>query len=298
MATTPSTLRGSARQQANRAPNPIALWHLLSLDAPTVATLWTWFIARTCGLRLPWVSLAAMALAVWILYAADRLLDARVLNTEPLAEQQELEPRHHFHHRHRPAFLAGIVACSMALTPLLLHLADAALRLYLVEAGVLVAWFLVIHIASGSRRLPKELAVGPFFAAAVFIPTVSRLPADRPALLAPAVLFSALCSLNCLYIYAWEHEPAERRSRSHPSTRVALRNLGLLTFCAVLAGVLIATLLPGVWQLPVACSLSTAALFTLHRLRSRLRPTTLRAAADLALLTPVLVLPLFNLLSS
>jgi hypothetical protein len=238
-----------------------------------------------------------MALAVWILYAADRLLDARVLNTAPLAEQQELEPRHHFHHRHRPAFLAGIVACSLALTPLLLKLPPEALRLYLVEAGVLVAWFLVIHIASGSRRLPKELAVGPFFAAAVFIPTVSRLPADRPALLAPAVLFSALCSLNCLYIYAWEHEPEERRSRSHPSTRVAVRNLGLLTAAVAVAGVVLGTVLPGVWPLPVACSLSAAALFTLHRLRSRLHPTTLRAAADLALLTPALLLPFLRLLT-
>ncbi len=32
-------------------PSPLALWHLLSLDAPTVAALWTVFIARSVGLN-------------------------------------------------------------------------------------------------------------------------------------------------------------------------------------------------------------------------------------------------------
>ncbi|SNT24297.1 hypothetical protein SAMN05421770_10638 [Granulicella rosea] len=291
-----------------RAPNPIVLWHLLSLDAPTVATLWTWFIARACHLRLPWESLAAMAFAVWILYAADRLLDARILNALPLAKHEELEPRHHFHHRHRPAFLAGIALCSLALTPLLLRLPAEALRLYLIEGALLVAWFLIIHISSGSRRLPKELAVGPFFAAATFIPTVSRLPAERPALLAPAILFSALCSLNCLYIYAWEHSGPKAKARHpersegflhfarssggnpHPTTRFALNLLPLLTPALAIAGALLATLEPAIWRLPAACALSALALLTLHRLRARLDPTILRAAADLALLTPLLLL--------
>ena len=60
--------------------NPLALWHLLSLDAPTVAALWTWFIASANHIRLPLSSALAMALAVWMLYAADRLMDARLMD--------------------------------------------------------------------------------------------------------------------------------------------------------------------------------------------------------------------------
>ena len=70
--------------EAKRTVTPLTLWHLLSLDAPTVAVLWTWFIARTNHVHLPLASLAAMALAVWILYAADRFLDARLLDATHL----------------------------------------------------------------------------------------------------------------------------------------------------------------------------------------------------------------------
>ena len=56
------------------------MWHLLSLDAPTVAAVWVVFVGRSVGVRLPWVEPAAMFVAVWMIYAADRLLDARVLD--------------------------------------------------------------------------------------------------------------------------------------------------------------------------------------------------------------------------
>ena len=59
---------------------PSPLWHLLSLDAPTVAALWTWFIAATNHIHLPLSSPLAMFIAVWTLYAADRVLDAQSPN--------------------------------------------------------------------------------------------------------------------------------------------------------------------------------------------------------------------------
>ena len=93
---------------ATRTPthSPLALWHLLSLDAPTVAALWTWFIARANHLQLPLSATVAMGLAVWMLYAADRLLDAQSTHHDPL------EARHLFHHRHHTAFLIGIFAAT------------------------------------------------------------------------------------------------------------------------------------------------------------------------------------------
>ena len=64
-----------------RVTSPLALWHLLSLDAPTVAALWTYFIARANHVQLSYAVPAAMFLAVWLIYAADRLLDTRHLAT-------------------------------------------------------------------------------------------------------------------------------------------------------------------------------------------------------------------------
>lgn len=278
-----------------RTANPLALWHLLSLDAPTVAALWVWFIARACQVRLPAVAPLAMAVAVWMLYATDRLLDARVLNA-PGCAPDELEARHLFHHQYRRAFLAGIGLGMVALGALLPGLNPLALRLYLVEGALLAAWFFVLHASDSAHHLPKEIAVGMFFAAATFIPTVGR-EADAPgihtALLPCAFLFAALCSLNCLFIYAWEHDCGDASARqAHATTRLALRHLFELAVVVMLAGIASAIVASSTLRvIPAACALSAAALLALDRNRRSISRTTLRAAADAALLTPVLLLP-------
>ncbi|HVG26251.1 MAG TPA: hypothetical protein VM865_01500 [Acidobacteriaceae bacterium] len=293
--------------------SPLALWHLLSLDAPTVAALWTWTVAHTVGIVLPWTASAAMALAVWMLYASDRLLDARPL---PGGEApRDLEERHRFHQRHRSVFLAAIVAVAAVLAGLLHTLDPRALHLYAALATMLAAWLLLVHApspaAASAQRLPKELAVGIFFPAAVFIPTVARAPELRLPLLAPAAIFAALCTLNCLYLYAWEH-PASLRT-AHWTTRWAVRRLVPLTLTvAALSALLVVAALPaalplasrlaphgaGSFLLPALCTLvSTLLLLALHKLRDRLSALHLRALADLVLLSPLLVVPLASLAS-
>ncbi|MCU1322421.1 MAG: hypothetical protein JWM43_2070 [Acidobacteriaceae bacterium] len=269
------------------------LWHLLSLDAPTVATLWTWFVARAAGLRLPPSALAAMFVAVWMLYAADRLLDARQLFADPL-HTDELEARHLFHHRHATAFLSTLAACALVLAFLLHRLMPQALELYTILGVLLFSWFLLIHARAAGHRLPKELAVGIFFPAAVFIPTVARLPGIRLALLPHALLFAAVCTLNCLAIYAWEHPASDPDSSTAPhwTTRYATRRLRTLAAAITLAALALAavTHTTTLWPLSCAAALSALLLLLLDRQHRRLSPLTFRAAADLALLTPLLFL--------
>jgi hypothetical protein len=293
----PSSLNSPVTDQrlkANRKTlRALHLWHLLSLDAPTVATLWTWFVAATAGVRLPAAALCAMFLAVWMLYAADRLLDARQLYSDPL-HTEELEPRHLFHHRHAKAFLVGIALVSPVLAVLLHRLLPKALELYALLGSLLFSWFLVIHAraapSSTGRRLPKELAVGVFFPAAIFIPTVARDPELRLLLLPHALLFAAVCSLNCLAIYAWEHP--QPRNAAHWTTGLATRHLPGLAITIALAAVAVAVLTrDSFWPLASATSLSAFTLLLLDREHPRLSPLTLRSAADLALLTPLLLLP-------
>jgi len=277
--------------------SPLILWHLLSLDAPTVAVLWTWFLASVSHVRLPATSVLAMGTAVWLLYAADRLLDSRIIADQTLEEihEQALEARHCFHHRHRRAFLVGISVASIALAALLPSLPLASIRLYLIEGSFLTGYFVLIHATRSAHRLPKELAVGPFFAAAIFIPTISRTPLLRSSLLAPAILFAALCSLNCLFIYAWEHPAATSREtakqRAHPATRAAIHHLHGLSMLLCMGAIALASLdrrTP--WPIAAAIALSITILLAIHHYRRAIPVTTLRAAADLALLTPLLFL--------
>ena len=283
-------IRQSGRGVLLRA---LHLWHLLSLDAPTVAVLWTWFVASAVGIRLPLDALAAMFLAVWMLYAADRLLDSRQLFSDPL-HTEELEARHLFHHRHAKAFFTAILLASLVLAALLRHLLPSALELYTLLGALLFSWFLLIHAraapSAGTRRLPKELAVGVFFPAAIFIPTVARHPELRPDLLPHALLFAAVCSLNCLAIYAWEHP--EPRLAAHWTTRAATRYLNVLAAGTGVTALALATVTHAtLWPLALAAALSAFALLLLDRQHYRLTPLTLRTAADLVLLTPVLLIP-------
>jgi hypothetical protein len=295
------------RSSIIRIRSPLAIWHLLSLDAPTIAALWTWFIARANHIHLPTSSILAMAVAVWMLYAADRLMDARLMDARlfDAANEEDLEARHYFHHQHRSAFLAGILVASVALAVLLPRLEPAALHLYLVLGGLLAGYFILIHATpraaaskKAAHRLPKEIAVGIFFASAIYIPTVARRPDLRLPLLPAALLFAALCSLNCLFIYAWEHPRPNPSHPAHATTRLALRHLA---FLAVSIPVVAAALVfltknhQAPWPIPVACALSSTLLLLLHHRRRSIAPITLRAAADLALITPLLLLPFLHL---
>jgi hypothetical protein len=288
VATATQTPRGVTLSHQTTFPrHPLTLWHLLSLDAPTIAALWTWFIASANHLHLPAVSIVAMFLAVWMLYAADRLLDARNIEASSTGD---LEARHYFHNRHRSAFLTGILAASITLAILLPHHEPQAIHLYLILGGLLFGYFILIHATSSAHRLPKEIAVGLFFAAATFIPTVARHPDLRLPLLPFALLFAALCSLNCLFIYAWEHDHSQDNHPAHVITRLALRNLPLLTTLLTLSATAL-TLFDhqAPWPIPCATAISATLLLLLHNRRLATAPITLRAAADLALTTPILL---------
>lgn len=234
-----------------------------------------------------------MFIAVWMLYAADRLLDTRLLDSQS-RQEQHLEARHYFHHRHRSAFLTGILLASATLAPLLLRLSTEAIHLYLILGGLLFGYFILIHATRNAHRFPKEIAVGIFFAAATFIPTVAREPNLRLALLPSALLLGMLCSLNCLFIYAWEHDPQRSSVPDHPthaSTRFALRHLPLFAIAIVLAGTTLTVFYHRApWPIPFAVAISAALLLALHNRRHHIASLTLRAAADLVLLTPILLI--------
>jgi hypothetical protein len=111
-------------------------------------------------------------------------------------------------------------------------------------------------------------------------------------LLPSALLFAALCSLNCLFIYAWEHEDHHTHRPTHAITHLALLNLPLLTILLTLTSAAVALFDHQAPQtIPCATAISAAFLLLLHIRRHSIARTTLRAAADLALTTPILLLP-------
>jgi hypothetical protein len=278
-----------------------AYWHLFSLDAPTVAALWCYSFALAAGQRLPITIPLALAVATWMLYVSDRLLDAR-------EQSHTLRERHWFHTQHQPAFLAGLFLAAGILGWLLYaDLPVGLLRADIALGALVFLYFLLIHgvlpvaiprrFSSQPRSSNlKELAVGAIFAAAVTLPGATR--AQHPtALLVPAALFAALCWLNCTAIDRWESP-----QRALSSDRV-IRNAGcLLALVAISAAIVPICYIPssvdlaftstlGLSLIDLCVAASSLALVALELRRHSLSALSLRVFSDAVLLTPLLVLP-------
>lgn len=285
----PAPLRAWARHGPFDAPAPLRLWHLASLDAPTVAVAWALAFAWAAGVRLPaWVPVM-LALGTWTVYVGDRLLDARSgLRSGAL---DRLRERHFFHWSHRRVLIAMAVMTAATTTAIIIALMPVAIRERNSLLGVAaLAYFSGVH----SRRsapawlapvLSKEFLVGVLFTAGCALPTITRMwlagtsHAALGWMLAPVAAFAALAWLNCHAIERWE--AAQR-------TRVFTRAVLLACVSLMLAAVF-AHAQPRAAVLFAAAALSAILLALLDRLRTLLTPLTLRIAADLVLLTPILL---------
>jgi hypothetical protein len=296
-----AALRSRSEGVASGALRAVRFWHLASLDAPTVALVWSLAFAWCVSVHLqPWV-LAVQALGVWTIYVADRLLDARSALRNDAVDH--LRERHFFHWRHRRIFLPLATAAAILSAELIFSFMPLAARERnsLVAAAALL-YFARVHsprpksglsVHLGFSLFSKEFFVGLLFTMGCVLPTVGRLAASgKPVwqLLIAAVVFAQLAWLNCQAIESWEsHLPVSPRF-----IRVAAY---LLAAASLLLAVIMYAAHPRTAALLAAGGATALLLALLDRVRPRLASVTLRAAADLALLTPLalLLMPLAQL---
>jgi hypothetical protein len=277
-----------------RAPRWLALWHLASLDAPTVAVVWSLGFAWMARVRLPGWAPAVLAMAVWAVYVADRLLDAS--SDLRSGERGRLRDRHFFHWRHRRVLLTLAAMAAGVATLLILGYMPALLRERdSVLAAVSVAYFARVHSVSRSRpflsRLfTKELLVGVLFTIGCALPALGRLPAiPRVALwpiLGALAFFAQLAWLNCHAIDSWESE-AIRHGRSRILLKACVTAATGIVLCLLI-------FIPSSRTAAMAAAGSSSALLLawLDYRRNRLSPVALRALADVALLAPAALAPI------
>jgi hypothetical protein len=292
------------------APRALDFWHLASLDAPTVAIVWSLAFAWAGGVHLPlWVPLL-LALVTWSVYVADRLLDARAGLRNPA--WHALRERHRFHWRRRRALVPMAIAAACAAAGIILTFMPPVVRARdSVLAAAALVYFSGVHSGRSAWQIPlrwprafpgKEFLVGVLFTAGCVLPAWHRqhaLAAPGSAIWTfwiPAVFFAALAWLNCSCIARWEgvEAPAcceDRSSRSLPFIALALAAIGFLLclFAAVAAHSRSAALV-------AAGATSALLLALLDRISPRMTPLALRAAADFVLLTPLALISAAGLL--
>jgi len=282
-----TTYEDGRRSRADvEAPVLLRWWHLASLDAPTVAVLWSLSFARTTGVHLPlWVPVL-VALGTWCVYVGDRILDAwRAFRA---ATVDSLRERHFFHWRFRRVLVPLSACAALAAAAIIVGQMPATVREHdSVLALAALAYFSGVHAPGArppkwlSRLQSKELAVGVLFTAGCALPTLTRVHAATggrvSGLLLAMGFYAALAWLNCAAIDRWE---------SGDSSKVALP-AGLIAAGAVLFALLYTWFDPRLSLLCAACAASALLLAWLDRQRGRLTPLALRCAADLVLLTPI-----------
>jgi hypothetical protein len=186
-------------------------------------------------------------------------------------------PRHEFYRLHWRA----VLPLWIAILALAAWLALTRLDPYLLRRGLLLlsavaAYLAMVHAAPVRfRRLwPKEAAVAILFALGASLDAWTRVRSAEDAL--TIALFSGLCWINCRAIDAWEHRSV------WPTARLA-------ACIAVAAAVTLAAHRP---ILASAEAASALAFIFLDRSRLRLSSDALRVLADVALLSPLPLLPL------
>ena len=275
------------------------LWPaLLSLDAPAIAVLWLLLVSRALGVRVPRTETGVLAMAVWLIYVADRILDSfRESESEPLA------PRHWFYREYRGAFVAPF--CAILLLAAWLawtRLDERTLRGGVALAAMVAAYFGVVHLSGNraQRWFPKELAVAMLFCAGTCLPVFTRLRAVSAAELAAFAAFVLVAWMNTALIEYTEWITLREGGGERPAavTIAAARwsaPLGIVVGALAL-GALAAPEFSALRPVLLAEAGSALALAAIGAGWKRVSSHVLRISADAVLCTPALVLAAMALL--
>lgn len=270
----------------------------LSLDAPLIAVTWQSMVA--CSLtpsgaaEPPAVGCApcvVLFLTVWLIYAGDRLLDARRLDLGG-----EVAERHRF--AGRWAAVLWPLWWTLLAVDLVVAINGLDRSIWGPGAAVLgcvTAYAIVVHGPLPWRRqVPKELIVGAVFAVGTCLPVVARR-FDSPVWWTITML-AGLFVLNCLCVAAAQQRADQRQAIPsaiamfpvlqrwlHPAAvLLALASLGLVLQTAVPAGL-------GVSVAVSACGLAVIGHGIVHADSEAARGRW-SYWADPVLLSPVLVM--------
>lgn len=233
---------------------PLAAWpSLLSLDAVFVAVVWQQLLMRSfCNRSSTWPEIVSLAGSVWLIYVADRLLDAAKLD---LAQPHTL--RHRFYRQHSRLFL-GLWSAMLALNTFVVvrYLSTDLLRSGLLLGAAVLAYGASVHFSTnrlGSRaiepqsksrlrwlHLPKEIRIGTLFALGVSLtvwtqlsvsqqnPTATGSIAASPllSLAAATCAIAVLFSCNCVLVARFERSVDSAQSFPSIATHGGWRKFG------------------------------------------------------------------------
>ena len=264
---------------------------VLSLDAPAVAVLWQWQLARAAGAALATSRAVILGAAVWLVYSADRWIEGRRLETDAIRTQ-----RHYFYHRWSgPVAVVWVIVALAGLTEAFTRLNGRE-----IAAGLLLLTPVLIYLISHQHlhrhspwRVPKEICVGFLFGAGVAVFVAVAPGARLGGLTGPLALFTLLCFGNCALISSWEtavDHSHDQMSFARQFPRGVAVSRGLPWILAGIAAVMGARSSAAARSAFSCASASGALLGLVDAAERRIGRERARVLADVALMTPVVPL--------
>jgi len=275
-------MRGLQDRAVSRSP---LLWlNLVCLDAPLVAIWWQWIFEHTFHLSVPVGHRAALFLTAWMIYLADRFCDSL-----SLATGQPKSLRQQFCLRHKSIWLVSIICVGVIDLIVILRAAKYETAVTGAVLGAVTIVYVAINQAHSEiwKTIPlNEFTIGSLFAAGTLLGVTPHILAERSTMIFAAILFAALCSLNCISIAIWERDLDRIQGKHSFATCWPHANsLARLLLLLLLAGSAVLALFdPGAW--PVVLCLGTSGLLLGALGFVPVSRDERTALADLVLLTP------------
>lgn len=278
--------------------------NLLSIDAPVIAIAWQWlvwhcFIASNAdsesGLwdasHPPVHTMVLLFNVVWMIYAADRLLDCRHLDfSKPVPK------RHRFVQRWASWFwVTWVFILVVSIFVAVIYLQPKLWISGMLLSVNVAAYSAAVHAVPTLRqKLPKELIVGTIFATGVALPTATVSLSWQLA--ASLIMLAYLFTINCL-IHAKTQQYSDQQQgigsaiRIFPSiaSNLPLFSVAGLIVCSTLY---ILQLVPDRYGLAIVISgfgLSICSIFVRSNSVQH-REAVVGHLADYWLLSPLLIL--------
>ncbi len=172
---------------------------LLSLDVVLGASVSTLFVAKCLDVSLTSPMVAALAIAVWVIYTTDHLLDGSQSGATPLTS------RHRFHQKHRKEILMVLGLMMIVGVVLVFQLPIPVIVNGLVLTGCVVAYFIGLKIIGTRPSAYKEPLVALGYAVGVFLAPVSLMAAvDYPVVIIYFAIYVFLAFANLLIFSVYE----------------------------------------------------------------------------------------------
>ncbi len=168
----------------------------LSLDIVLGALIFLKFLGVLYALTIPITVYLALAIAVWLIYSVDHLIDSRNLDSP--------DPRRAFHHKyHRQIiFFAGIVA--------VIGLIDVYfLPIEIIRYGAILAAFCIVYLMMVffiPRLWFKELIVALGYSLGIFLTPMALLDSIHPIDFILFIQLAVLALVNLLVFSIYDRD--------------------------------------------------------------------------------------------